>query len=53
VTPGTTDTAAGVEVPADNKKPVPDGYDIIDLDPCAMLFFNVAPYADSADFASR
>ena len=50
VTPGTSDTAAGVEVPADYNKPVPDSYDIIDLPPCAMLFFNGAPYEIEGDF---
>ena len=50
VTPGTSDTAAGVEVPADYAKPIPNGYDIIDLPPCTMLFFNGAPYEDENDF---
>ena len=50
VAPGTTDTAAGVEVPANYAKPVPDGYDVIDLPPCVMLLFNGAPYEDENDF---
>ena len=48
--PGTSDTAAGVEVPAGYAKPIPDGYDMIDLPPCTMLFFNGAPYEDENDF---
>jgi len=47
---GTSNTAAGVEVPADYTKPIPDGYDMIDLPPCTMLFFNGAPYDDENDF---
>jgi AraC-like DNA-binding protein len=50
ITPGATDTAAGVEVPADYAKPVPNGYDIIDLPPCTMLFFCGATYEDENDF---
>jgi len=50
VTMGSSDTAAGVEVPADYSKPIPDGYDIIDLQPCTMLFFNGAPYDNEEDF---
>jgi len=50
VTPGTSDTAAGVEIPADYTKPIPAGYDIIDLPPCTMLFFNGAPYEVEEDF---
>lgn len=50
VKPGTSDTAAGVEVPADYKKPVPDGYDIIDLPPCTMLFFQGSTYENEDDF---
>ncbi|MCL2080567.1 MAG: helix-turn-helix transcriptional regulator [Oscillospiraceae bacterium] len=50
VAPGTSDTAAGVEVSADYTKPVPDGYDVIGLPPCVMLFFNGAPYENEEDF---
>ena len=50
VTIGTSDTAAGVEVPIDYSKPIPEGYDVIDLGPCIMLFFNGAPYDNEEDF---
>ena len=50
VVSGASDTAAGVEVPADYAKPIPSEYDIIDLPPCTMLFFNGAPYEDENDF---
>jgi AraC-like DNA-binding protein len=47
---GTSNTAAGVEVPADYAKPIPDNYDIIDLPPCSLLFFAGAPYENEEDF---
>jgi hypothetical protein len=50
VTPSTSDTAAGVEVSVDFNKPIPDGYDLIDLPPCTMLFFNGAAYDVEDDF---
>jgi len=50
VTNGTSDTAAGVEVPVDYSKPIPVGYDMIDLKPCTMLFFNGSPYDIEEDF---
>jgi AraC-like DNA-binding protein len=50
VTTGTSNTAAGVEVPAGYTKPVPAGYDIIDLPPCTMLFFTGSPYENEEDF---
>jgi len=51
VAPGTANTAAGVEVPPDYAKPIPGGYDIIDLPPCTMLFFAGAPYKNEEDFS--
>ena len=50
ITLGTTDTAAGVEVPIDYAKPIPIGYDIIDLPPCSMLFFQGMPFEDDKDY---
>ena len=50
VKPGTADSAAGVEVPADYNKPLPEGYEMIDLPPCTMLFFNGAPFENGEDF---
>ena len=47
---GTSNTAAGVEVPADYTKPIPEGYDIIDLPACTMLFFQGSPYENEDDF---
>jgi len=48
--PGTGNTAAGVEIPVDYAKPIPEGYDMIDLPPCTMLYFQGAPYENEDDF---
>ncbi|MDR2043119.1 MAG: AraC family transcriptional regulator [Clostridium sp.] len=47
---GTGNTAAGVEIPMDYDKPIPDGYEVIDLPPCMMLYFQGAPFEDENDF---
>ena len=47
---GTSNTASGVEVPVDYTKPIPEGYDVIDLQPCTMLFFQGSPYENEDDF---
>ena len=46
----TSSCAAGVEVPMDFSKPLPDGYEILDLEPCTMLYFNGAPFEKEEDF---
>jgi AraC family transcriptional regulator len=45
--PGTSEYAMGVEMPADYKGPVPQGYEIIDLKPCKMMVFQGQPYDDA------
>ena len=50
VTVGTSATAAGIEVPADYAKSVPKGYEIIDLPPCTMLYFQGASYTDEQHY---
>ena len=47
---GTGNTAAGVEVPYDYNKPIPEGCDIIELPPCIMLYFQGSPFKDENDF---
>ena len=47
--PGTSEYAQGVEVPLDYTGPVPDGFEIIDLQPCKMMIFQGQPY-DDRDF---
>jgi len=47
---GTGNTAAGVEVPLDYIKTIPEGYEMIELPPCTMLYFQGAPFEDENDF---
>lgn len=44
--PGTSVYAQGVEVPADFRGVVPEGYEIIDLPSCKMMVFQGQPYED-------
>lgn len=46
---GTGVYAHGVEVPADFNGAVPEGFDVIDLEPCRLLVFQGEPY-DDADY---
>ena len=50
ITPGTTNAAVGTEVPLDYHKPIPDGFEVIELPPCTMLYFQGAPFEDENDF---
>lgn len=43
---GTGIYAHGVEVAADYKGEAPDGFDVIDLEPCKLLVFQGEPYND-------
>jgi len=43
---GTGVYAHGVEVPADYTGEVPEGYDVINLEPCKLLVFQGEPYMD-------
>jgi len=47
---GTSSTAAGVEVPADYAKSIPNGYEIIDLKPCKMMYFQGMPFENEEDY---
>ncbi|HML34766.1 MULTISPECIES: hypothetical protein [Sporomusa] len=47
---GTSATAAGVEVPATYTNSIPEYYEIIDLPPCKMLYFQGVPLEDEQDF---
>lgn len=46
VRPGTSRYVQGVEVPADYNGQVPDGYDLLDLEPCTMMVFQGEPYVE-------
>jgi len=50
VKPDTSNTASGVEVPFDYSLAVKEGYEIIDLPPCTMLYFQGASYENGEDF---
>lgn len=43
---GTSIYAQGVEVPHDYSGQIPDGFDMIDLDPCKMMIFQGPPFKD-------
>ena len=45
--PGTSEFVMGVEMPADYKGEVPEGYEIIDLKPCKMMVFQGPPFDDA------
>lgn len=47
---GTGNTAAGIEVPLDYSKVIPQGCDVIELPSCTMLYFQGAQYKDENDF---
>lgn len=46
IKPGTSRYAQGVEMAADYKGPVPEGYEILDLPPCKMMVFQGQPFDD-------
>ena len=43
---GTSRYVQGVEVPLDYDKPLPEGYEMIDLPPCRLMVFQSQPYLD-------
>jgi AraC family transcriptional regulator len=45
--PGTSEYSMGIEMLANYKGKVPEGYDIIDLKPCKMMVFQGPPYDDA------
>lgn len=45
-TPGTSEYVQGVEVPLDYSGPVPDGMEIIELEPCHVMVFQGPPFPD-------
>ena len=47
---GISKIAAGVEVPLDYEKPLPEGYRVAELPECVMLYFQSEPYDDPDDF---
>lgn len=47
---GSSSCAAGVEVPETYSKPIPDGYETVELPPCSMLYFQGMAFDDEDDF---
>jgi AraC-like DNA-binding protein len=43
---GTSQYVQGVEVPLDYNKEIPDGFEVIELEPCKMMIFQGEPYDD-------
>ena len=47
---GTSACVAGVEVPQDYSKDIPNEYEMLELPPCTMLYFNGMPFENEEDF---
>lgn len=43
---GTSEYVQGVELPLDYSKPIPDGFEVVELPPCKMMVFQGQPYPD-------
>lgn len=46
IAPGTSRYVQGVEVPVDYSNEVPEGYELIPLEPCQMMVFQGPPYPE-------
>lgn len=47
---GYSKVAAGIEVPLDLDKPLPEQYKVAELEACTMLYFQSEPYENEEDF---
>lgn len=47
---GKSAVAAGVELPIDWNGQTPEGYELAELPPCVMLYFQTAPYQGEENF---
>lgn len=47
---GATNAAVGTEVPLDYGKPLPEGYEFLELPPCVTLYFRGPRFSDPNDF---
>lgn len=50
VTTGTSAFVAGIEIPADYAKPIPENMEVLELPVCKMLYFRGSPYENEEDF---
>lgn len=48
---GATDAAVGTEVPAGYCKPLPEGYEFLELPPCVMLYFRGPGFSEPNAFS--
>lgn len=46
IKPGTSEYVQGVELPLDYSNSIPEGYELIELEPCKMMIFQGEPYDD-------
>ncbi len=46
ITSGTSQYIQGVELPMDYNKPIPDGYELTEFQPCKMMVFQGPPFED-------
>ena len=46
ITPGTSVYVQGVELPMDYNKPIPEGYELMELPSCTMMVFQGEPFED-------
>lgn len=47
---GTSEYAAGIEVPLEYAKTIPQGYEVLELPACNMLYFHGMPFENDEDF---
>jgi len=50
ITPGTSKAACGLEVPIDFSEKIPEGFEMIELPSCLMMWVNGAPYENEGWF---
>ena len=50
--PGYSPIAAGVELPADYDGKIPEGYELAELPPCTLLYFQTEPFEREEDFGT-
>ena len=47
---GFSNIASGVEVPFDYDGKIPEGYELAEIPPCLLLYFQTEPYEKEEDF---
>ena len=49
---GVSLAAAGIEVPAEYDGEIPEGYEVVEMEPCEMLYFQTQKYENEEDFGT-